>query len=239
MDLLEDLNYEGLRFSILGFEKEYETSDYPYLLMRIQNKRNNSFFINLSGSRYISQKYGILELYQCKPGYLHFDDEKMELISNSFVDFKLDFELLEKINGDRMELRLNGKLILLELDDENWCVLELPKEKKKNNKNFMIEHFESLEEKVGIVLQNFSVRVNKKGTELRPFCEVLPYGDGPYFDFAVEVVAYNKDNEIINFSRIQRNKEDFLGFEVFCFSTMYLDENVSNVDRIVFYPVKD
>lgn len=239
MDLLKDLNYNGLHFSIQGLKKKYETSEFPYLLLRVENKRNNSYFLNLAGTRYISQKYGILELDRCMPGHIDSEYNNMELISNSFVDLQLEFNLLETNNGDRMEVRVNRKLILLELNNDNWCILELPKEKKKNNKNFTIEHFESLEEKVGIVLQNFSVRVNEKGTELRPFCEVLPYGDGPYFDFAVEVVAYNKDNEIINFSRIQRNKEDFLGFEVFCFSTMYLDENVSNVDRIVFYPVKD
>lgn len=43
---------------------------------------------------------------------------------------------------------------------------------------------------------------------------------------------------MIGFSQIQRDKDDFLGFEVFSFTQIFLDEPASEIGRVLFYPIK-
>ena len=57
-----------------------------------------------------------------------------------------------------------------------------------------------------------------------------------HFD-AIEVAIYDKQNRIIGFSHIDRDGNDFLGFEVFSFN-VDIDCPVSDIGRVVFYPIK-
>ena len=124
-------------------------------------------------------------------------------------------------------------------NDDQWFVQECnEKLKLEEFINSCIEHFEVIEEKIGISLQNMSASITDDNS-IKLYCEVLPLTEsGPACSFAIETAVYNKSNKVIGFSNIRREKSDFLGFEIFSFGNVGLSANVDEIGKIVFYPTK-
>lgn len=243
MELLENLDVNGLKLSILKTTEGSSSREYKHYMgvfIRVANEACKKQQVRLYGTRYISVKKGILDMDYCEPGSFQYESfPPISLLNNSFVDFELqfaiDYECQEE--GDRLELFLNNDYVLVQFIKGQWFVVEYSKRAGSKDVSFSIEHLESIEEKVGISLQNMSVKIQDEKC-IKPYCEVLSYNDGPFFDFAIEVAVYNKNNEVIGFSQIQRDKDDFLGFEVFSFTQIFLDEPASEIGRVLFYPIK-
>lgn len=231
MQEFKEINIGGVSFDI--FENKNN------IILRIINN-GKDIKTSVCGSRYISTKKGILLLERCYPFDMNYSDGII-ILENSFLDTELDFQLENGniSNGDRLELKISNIADLMLLRQNNsWFVLEEhSKEKTKIELDSKIEHYEAVEEKIGISLQNFSVNIINNNT-IRLFCEVFSDTKGPKCSFAVEVAIYDKNSKIVSFSNIKKIKEDFLGFEVFSFSNMSLPISIYEIGKIIFYPTK-
>ena len=113
--------------------------------------------------------------------------------------------------------------------DESFSAEELKKR---------IEHFDSIEEKFGIRLQNFSVNVLGI-CRMALFCEVLATDlELAKKGFNIEVAVYDSDDNVVDFLSIKRYRDDFEGFEVFSFGDLRLDIPLEEIGKIRFYPTR-
>jgi hypothetical protein len=151
-------------------------------------------------------------------------------------------EIEQACDGDRMELIVNdGKIasLLLIRDGGKWYITE-SRESGSINTNIKnkIEHFEYLDEKFGLTLQKFSVRVIDENS-LDLFCEVLAMnGEVSEDGFNIEVAIYDADDNIVKLDSISRYDNDFKGFEVFHFGPIKLDISVEEISKIRIYPTR-
>lgn len=229
MQTLKDTQIGNVSFDI------FENSN--NIILRIINN-GKPIKTNIDGSRYISVKRGILKLDRCLPFEMSLDSGYV-ISENSFLDTELDFQLKNIYNGDRIELKiLNIADFTLIRQNSTWLVLEEhDKESIKIELDSRIEHYEAIEEKIGLTLQNFSVIVVDEN-KISLFCEVLSDIKGPKYSFAIEIAIYNKNNKIVTYGRIEKDKEDFLGFEVFSFREKSLPISIYEIGKIAFYPTK-
>ena len=161
----------------------------------------------------------------------------IELLPSSFVDVNMEFATEKLLPGDKIELCLYKKAkLLIEYIDNDWYVNDCNELVEGANLTTRVEHFEVLEDKIGIILQNFSIRI--EDNSISAFCEVLSNGEGPKCDFSVEVAVYDKDNQIVAFGSMHKIKDDFMGFEVFSFFNLSIDIPLNEISKIVFYPTK-
>lgn len=173
---------------------------------------------------------------------------------DSFVDVKIQFNVVRKAhNGDRMEIELRDLALLPLIRCDNqwyWCIDEieymrtesgLNRDEKKLLKKQLksrIEHFESIDEKYGLSLQNFSFEIVDWNT-FQLFCEVLGINGGNSEDgFNIEVAIYDLDNDIICLKSISKYNNDFKGFEVFSFGPIKLDIPLDEISKIRIYPTR-
>lgn len=233
MNKLVDYKLEDISLNIINEGKEYIT-------LKIFNNSPNDIHISLKGSRYISTINGILDLYMTEPSDFIYNDGT-SILNESFIIIQLTFQKLNRcVDGDRIELKIKniGDLSIVRENSEWYVNNFIPILSSKNQLDSLIEHFEVLEEKFGISLQNFSAIANND-KELNLFCEVIATsGEFALSSFAIEVGIYDKSNKIVHHANIKREKEDFMGFEIFHFGTLYLPISISNIGRIVFYPIK-
>lgn len=232
MQTLQELNINGVTIDILGIEN-------GQLMLMISNKFDK-ILTSLKGTRYISTKDGVLELYLTEPFNFCISDG-VSIPSDSFIIIQMDFKSKLKIaEGDRLELRLmNIADITIIFQLGKWYVIEY-----ENNQNLCeylhskCVRFEAIEDKVGISIQNISFNIDDG--RITPSCEIIGTDvNSPYFDFAIEFAVYSKSNELLAFKSISKNKSDFMGFEIFCFGAMKKNINIKEISRILFYPIKD
>lgn len=194
----------------------------------------------LFGSRYISISQGVLQIDRITPSDLEYESLGQDIPEGSFLNIEMFFEFKNIQDGDRIELKLQniGEVTIIRNCNE-WYIYDYCEKSQLEDKiNSVIEHFEAIEEKFGITLQNFSV-VIKGEKEIDLFCEVLSLSEkAPYYSFAIEVGIYDKMNKIICSGSIRKEKSDFMGFEVFSYAPIYLPKPITEIGRIVFYPTK-
>ena len=119
---------------------------------------------------YISKSHGLMKVVFMKFGFAYSSGD--HLLPNAFVDLeiKLMNENIKKTeDGDRIELEVNeGKVasLLLLKQDNQWLIAENNEKFNGHDLSYLnkelkerIEHFEGIEEKFGLMLQNFSVQV--------------------------------------------------------------------------------
>lgn len=238
MQLLKDTNFKGISFDILREELRYSKNFYLIVRMANHNSTKKKLYLNIN---YISLTHGL------KRGVvmtLDFGNYGTFLQSNAFVDMEISFNSgIEKmVDGDRVELVVNdGKIasLLLVRQNNQWYVAE-EKDCSSINRDIkkLIEHFEGIDEKFGLSLQNFSVKVEDEFS-LKLFCEVLALdGCVPEKRFSIEVAIYDKENNIVYMSSIHKSDGDFKGFEVFSFGTIKLDIPIDEIGKIRFYPTR-
>ena len=240
---LDEFRYQDIGLKIESFGPAYNQgySDVVLRVINYSDKKNK--YICLYGSRYISKEYGILEIYNCRPGHFDYSKDKYSIIPNSFVDFHIEFKMKTIGEEDRFEIKLNNATIVIKNTIQNqrfvWNVVDFYEIQNSTNGSkvnnvIRLEHLEAIEERAGITLQNLSVKVTNSES-VHAYCEVLSLADTPNHSFSVEAIAYNYENDVIGHCIISKDKKDFLGFEVFCFC-IWLDEPSSNVERVLFYP---
>ena len=244
MELLKDKMFNGISFEILK-EGLGQNSWKPFVVtMRVTNTNEKKKKLSLKVN-YISIHHGLK-----KGSVLCFDFGSYGsfLQSHAFVDMTLDFcenyqnEIEQACDGDRMELIVNdGKIasLLLIRDGGKWYITENSESGSINtNIKNKIEHFEYLDEKFGLTLQKFSVRVIDDNS-LELFFEVLAMnGETRHEGFNIEVAIYDSDDNIVKFACISRHDNDFKGFEVFHFGPLKLDIPVEEIGKIRIYPTR-
>ena len=235
MQKLIDTIIKGFSISI----KDIRLSDEKNLIVvvRFFNTREVRQKLAIEESRMISQNKGILYTERIEPFDVGYNSIGIELLPSSFVDVNMEFATEKLLPGDKIELYLYKKAkLLIEYIDNDWYVNDCNELVEGANLTTRVEHFEVLEDKIGIVLQNFSIKIEKN--YISAFCEVLSNGEGPKCDFSIEVAVYDIDNQIVAFGSIHKNKDDFMGFEVFSFSNLSIDIPLNEISKIVFYPTK-
>ncbi len=240
MERLKDRVYSGLCLEIIREGYKDMLSERFYYALRISNKNDKKKKVAIE-TKYISVEHGLVECYHTSPS---FRGNGQFIQSNSFVDIEVFFDerIKQAHDGDRIELDINeGRIASLLLIREvgDWYVTQ---EQNRSNINKdlkkLIEHFEGIEEKFGLVLQNFSAKVEDEFT-LQLFCEVLALnGEISEEGFNVEVAIYDLDNNIVCFKTIKRYDGDFQGFEVFSYGPIKLDIPVDEIGKIRFYPTR-
>ena len=101
---------------------------------------------------------------------------------------------------------------------------ELEKELKHN-----IERIESLEEQVGITLENISINVSENVKGLDVVVEIIKTNsEKEKLDFTLNMVCYDEDNSIIDARK--ESFYDFDGYDVFKFS--FYDDKVKDIRKI-------
>lgn len=238
MELLKATQFKGISFDIIH---EVMKNGTFYLIMRMTNHNEKKKNLKLK-LKYISKTCGLIDSYI---ETLDFQYPGTFLQPDAFVDLviRLRSEAIKHTeDGDRIELEVNdGKvasLLLLKQSDQ-WNIMESKELAVINNDlKKLIEHFEGIEEKFGIVLQNFSVQVVSEYA-VKLFCEVLALnGEIPEEGFNVEVAIYDKDNNILSLNSIGKSDGDFKGFEVFGFGEITLRVPVDEIGKIRFYPTR-
>ena len=231
MEELKNFSINGISMSVIQ-----ENSDGIVLRIYSATKKITT---SLEGTRYISYENGILELDAIEPLHMKYASMGETILADSFIDVTMSFNRLRSVNNkDRINLHLkNIANVIIQRNDNTWHVVEYSTEESLEDYiNQRIEHFDAIEEKIGISIQNCSVKISN-GKYIHPYCEVLSLSNQEIPDFAIEVAIYDKQNRIIGFSHIDRDGNDFLGFEVFSFN-VDIDCPVSDIGRVVFYPIK-
>lgn len=241
MELLMNLNFKGISFDIIDESISNDCWHKFTIIIRTTNNSDKKKKI-IFDSKYISQEFGLLDSRDMKPSGINYGDGRF-LQPHSFVDVAICFDKLsQSLNGDRMELVINeGRVasLLLQKEEGKWFVIET-KEKNSLDKDIkkLIEHFDGIDEKFGLTLQNFSVKVVDEFS-LKLFCEVLALnGEGPEEGFNIEVAIYDTDSNIVYHSSISKYDDDFKGFEVFAFNSIQLDIPVDEIGKIRIYPTR-
>lgn len=261
MEIQKEFDFKGLRLELL--QADIDKEDFPRerfrAILRIKNvsETKKKISIKEDSTKYISIKYGLEYAYQIIPYQFARSDGEF-ITPDSFVDIKIRFDVVkESYSGDRMEIELRdlATIPLFYLDNQwYWSTneieyfgsqselrQEITREEKKLLKKQLksrIEHFESIDEKFGLSLQNFSFEITNWNT-LQIFCEVLTLnGETPKEDFNVELAIYDSDNDIVRLENISKNGDDFKGFEVFGFGPIELDFPIDEISKIRIYPTR-
>ena len=233
MNLLKDKLINGVSFEII--KEKYVGGDiFPFELhLRISNYNDHKKKIKVD-IKYISEKHGL----KTRGGIFG------EFIpDNSFVDLNVGFDdITGAFNGDRIELIVNdGKFATLRLirERDQWTIIEsIERNTYNRNLKSKIEHFEAIEEQFGIILQNFSVKVEDENS-LKLFCEVLALnGEIPKNDFTINIAVYDDSNDIVYTDSESKYAEEFKGFEVLTFDYIKLDITVDEISKIRIYPTR-
>ena len=231
MELLKDKLFNGISFEIIR-EEYHKGFPCPFwLFLRVTNFTDHKKKIDVR-MNYISIKHGLK----------HFSDRDF-IPDNSFVDLRFLYDdITTAYDGDRIEMEINdGKFASLRLVRERnqWMVVESIERSTYNRElKSKIEHFEAIEEQLGITLQNFSVKVEDENS-MKMFCEVLALnGELPKEDFTINVAIYDNNNDIVYTDSESKYADDFKGFEVLTFDHIRLDISVDEISRIRIYPTR-
>lgn len=231
MERLKDKSFNGISFEIIKEEFSEGYSCPFWLFLRVTNFTDHKKKIDVR-MNYISIKYGLKKSWA------------QEFIpNNSFSDLRFLYDdITAAYDGDRIEMEINdGKFASLRLirEKDNWMVVESI-ERSTYNKELKskIEHFESIDEQFGIILQNFSVKVEDENS-LKVFCEVLALnGEIPDNDFTINIAIYDNNNDIVYTDYESRYAEEFKGFEVLTFDSIRLEITVDEISKIRIYPTR-
>jgi hypothetical protein len=106
----------------------------------------------------------------------------------------------------------------------------------ENQLKSRIERIPAFEDRLGIRLENISVRVSND--TLHIFCEVFPTnGDNISEDISVECVLYDVNGSILSTDSHSLFEESFFGFEVLEY-VIYDPQVITSIGKIRIYPKK-
>lgn len=243
MQLLKELDVNGLLVDILGVKDNWVN-------FRITNKSINDIHTGrMLDSMYTSVKKGLLPMCSVSPANMNYG---CQMPANTFIDVKVLFGSFDEgvakfENGDTLQLQFdNVAKVIVEYQTGSWYVLEC-KQYYNNNEDIskIIEskcmRLESIEDKLGISIQNISILVSEYSAEkesclITPCCEIIgEKSESSYPNFSIDVAVYNKLNKIVGF--VTNYIYDFLGFKVCAYQSIHI-ESIEDISKIIFYPSK-
>lgn len=130
--------------------------------------------------------------------------------------------------------RKNG-WVLVDIGKED-IKIKLTKEQCKKQLLNRVERLEVFEERLGVIIQNISLKINDY--EIILFCELYPINGTAISDsIDVECVLYDREGSIIDKSNKYVISDDFFGFEVI--NMTFIVENTAElINKIRIYPKK-
>lgn len=151
-------------------------------------------------------------------------------------------EITEVRDGDRMEFEINGKTKLLLIRNKGeWFVLD-KQTKALDFLNYQeleskIEHFETIEDRMGITIQNFSLRYSNDRTLYIDF-EIIATNTNYYKKaFCIYTIIYDRDNNIVSMVHDFTGNDGFKGYGKFSGVFHNFDLPISEIGLIRIYPV--
>ena len=103
----------------------------------------------------------------------------------------------------------------------------------------LIQQFEVIENRLGISLQEFNVKV-KNYTEIELSCKIQDISRKVHVKyFSIEVGIYDKKNKIVYYTNIRKDKTYLLNSENINIDSIYLPIPVTSIGKIIIYPTKN
>lgn len=237
----KDLEIGKLHFEVI---KEADINGYGFgIVLRVVNRSNDNQPIQFQGGNktmLISYKYGMKNNHWFNPRQIEGDG--YSIIAKSFVDVGISFQRGNDkfYDGDKIQIDIKNLCkIHIQRENSEWFFLEA--ENKQTICDTLLETvecFESLEESIGISIQNISINI-KKDNVIDLFFEVLAIDDKCKANgFAIEYGIYDKSNKIRQYSNIKRYSGDFIGFEIYAFRNIELPMPAKEIGKIRIYPTK-
>lgn len=242
---LKDILVDELSFDVIkdgGYSKKSFES--YTIILKVTNHSNAEIDFKLR-VRYTSILFGLMvDDFQYKDSenmtYVMYSTYKINQKSFGILRIRFD-EITEVCDGDRMELEISERTKLLLIRNKGeWYVLE----KQTKALDFsrypeienLIEHFEAIEDRMGITIQNFCVRDDNEGTLYLDFEIFATRGDYYKNSFCIYAVIYDKGNNIIKMAHDFTGNDGFKGYGKFCGIFHNFDFPISEIGLIRIYP---
>lgn len=231
---IEDLKLEWIKeaMTTIGWDRKFA------ITIRITNQSSRSKFVVLK-PEYISISKGRIE-EGCNMSHYMYSGQ--ELLSNSFVDVKISCGGLKRSivsDGDRIELKIPKiASLLLKRHNSQWYFVECNKIISNDEIKAKIEQFETIEEKIGITFQNFSVHI-KDEQSFDLFVETMITDEERCKGFPkipLKLVLYDNDNNVIHMQGLNLYNNGYSIFQVLVFSVNISESTLSNISRIRIFP---
>lgn len=246
----KDIEADGLYFEVTE-EGVPRRGNAHCVLMKILNKTDKFKVIKLPKPILISIKNETKQSAWCVPVEIEFSPG-CRIDSKSFTTISIEFnnDVCDKFyDGDKLQLNINNVCNLyIERSESEWFFVGIEKRqivRTLSPEDYLLETvecFESLEESIGISIQNVSINIKKNNIQssvIDLFFEVLAIDDKcKETGFAIEYGIYDKNNKIRKFSNIKRYSGDFIGFEIFAFQNIELPMSLKDIGKIRIYPTK-
>ena len=132
--------------------------------------------------------------------------------------------------------RLGRYWLLINKDKTEFEIKLTPKQLEKNLLN-CIERFDIFEERLGVSIQNISVKIDGS---LKIFGEFhSTSGTSIKKDIDIECVLYDKDGLVISKRSKHIDSNEFFGFEVFEIETYLTNmDSFNEINKIRLYPIR-
>ena len=234
MKKIEDYDFGPIYINITNENTEY-------IIINIHNKSKTNISTTLNGSRYISVRNGILGLYSTEPSEFCYSSG-VRIKSGASVNIKMFFPNLDNyIDGDRIELKVKDfvNCILIREKGEWFFFKNISNLHIEENIKKLIQQFEVIENRLGISLQEFNVKV-KNYTEIELSCKIQDISRKVHVKyFSIEVGIYDKKNKIVYYTNIRKDKTYLLNSENINIDSIYLPIPVTSIGKIIIYPTKN
>lgn len=225
----------------------------PVFIVRISNLSQDKTDVSMKFS-YVSTKYGILGMWCDMQPDLRNNEV---LLPGSFLDVAVE---LKKSNETKSGYFSLIKLVETDIEDGDSIIVTIPdylhatfarknglwelKESKSleiNIESFKqkIEHFEELEEKLGISFQNFSIQL-KDSHSFSLFFESITIREElckGMHKIRLRLAIYNTNNDIIRTQGLNIYNPETSVFQIMEFQVRDLEIPIRDISRIRVFPV--
>lgn len=232
---------------------EAYTRKFPIFIVRISNLSQNKADVSMKFS-YVSRKFGLLGMWCEMTPDLR---TKEILLPESFMDVSIELKRTKEFkSGTSFSL---VKLVDSDIEDGDSIIITIPQYicctfTRKNDiweiiesQNLeididsfkhKIEHFEELEEKLGISFQNFSVQIKDSNSfslyfESITINEMLCKGKSK---IQLLLAIYNTNNDIVHTQGLNIYNAETSIFQILQFEISDLEIPIREISKIRIYP---
>jgi len=245
----------GLEFTIdsLGDTPMSNGENAFIIYLKIDNKTLKSRKISLLKATYVTIQREQLEQDIWLPGYITGDDNlrpnsfkkaglvfyksKLKTISDSDVIY-ISIELVQEGVELNLSFQKTGNNWVLTSNEKKEIKIELEPEQLIKKLHSCIERLEVFEERIGLSIQNISIKIENYDKSFTLLCEVIPINGTTIKEpLRIECVLYNNAGLIIGKNERNFVPENFFGFKVIEMP-LCKKEIAQQVNKIRLYPVK-
>lgn len=244
IERLKDILIDNLSFEVTkdgGYSKmRYESYT---VMLKVSNYGGTEAEFKLR-VRYTSVLFGLMvDDYKDSENMTSVMYSTFKIAATSFGVLKIRFdEITEVRDGDRMEFEIDERTrLLLVRKHGEWYVLDKRIQSPldfspRPELECRIEHFESIEDRMGIAIQNFSIKDCNDDTLYVDF-EMLATNDNHYKNpFFVYAIIYDRKNNIVRMERDFTGNDGFKGYGKFSVIFRNFDFPISEIGLIRIYP---